>query len=216
MVILVSGATATLRRYAGHPYFGQLITPRTGNKMQSIVDSRLAWGADNDAYQGWTTFREASFVRMIAKLAMLADKSRLKFVTAPDVVGDRAATNEKWRTWYPRLRQCGLPAAYVLQDGTGWIPWDQLDVLFVGGLDEFKMSSEVDEHVATAKRFGKWVHVGRVNTKCRLRHFHEIGVDSVDGTFFSRWPDIAFSKALRWLRNLDQQPVLPLLCEGEL
>ncbi len=52
MILLVSGATTTVARYAGHPALGRLVQPRSWNRIDAIARSGMAWGADNDALAG--------------------------------------------------------------------------------------------------------------------------------------------------------------------
>lgn len=203
MIILVSGATETQRRYKHYPWFGSLVTPRQWNSLSHVAEIGKSWGVDNDAFNGWSEDRERAFITLLDKVCVLSDRSKLRFVAAPDVVGDASQTLDRWSRWAPLIRGRGLPAAYVLQDGAQDLP--NCDALFVGGSTEFKLSREVDQFIADAQALGKWTHVGRVNTKCRLRHFYDIGVHSVDGTTFSRWPDKSFKAALNWLTRLDVQ-----------
>lgn len=44
-----------------------------------------------------------------------------------------------------------------------------------------------------------------VQSTTRIRHFHEIGVDSIDGNCFSKWPDEYFPAFLRWHGRLKSQ-----------
>jgi hypothetical protein len=213
MRIFVSGATKTFERHWGHPCFGKLFVPAEWGRPNKVESARIPWAFDNGAFGGWTEVRQSAFIRMIARQAT-QPHAYCKFVASPDVVGDSATTYEMWKEWMPMIRKCGLPVAYVLQDGPDYTPWDQLDALFIGGTTEFKLSHTVDKACARARNFQKWVHVGRVNTRCRLRHFHDIGVDSVDGTFWSKWSDIAFAKALKWMRQLKEQPPLPFDLEA--
>ena len=53
-----------------------------------------------------------------------------------------------------------------------------------------------------AKRRGKWVHVGRVNTKRRVEIARAMKADSIDGTACSRWPDTKIPAGLRWVSSL--------------
>jgi hypothetical protein len=50
-----------------------------------------------------------------------------------------------------------------------------------------------------AKRRGKWVHVGRVNSRERVRWCVANGADSVDGSGFSYHPDTNIPKGLDWI-----------------
>lgn len=98
MMLLVSGAHATIRRYR-HPQLGWLLTPRGGARIGTILDAGVAWAADNDAY---IRFDEAAYRRMLERIAA-ADTSRLLFVTAPDVVANAASTLALFAQWQPVL-----------------------------------------------------------------------------------------------------------------
>jgi EAL domain-containing protein (putative c-di-GMP-specific phosphodiesterase class I) len=88
------------------------------------------------------------------------------------------------------------------------LPWTQFDVLFVGGTTEWKLGLEARGLVAEAKRRGKHVHMGRVNSEKRLRYAAAIGCDSADGTCLTRGPDVNLPKVLAWLRAVNEQPPL--------
>lgn len=59
-----------------------------------------------------------------------------------------------------------------------------------------------------AKRRGKHVHMGRVNSLRRLRFARDIGCDSVDGTFLGFGPDVNIVRLQRWLDDIERQPSL--------
>jgi hypothetical protein len=52
------------------------------------------------------------------------------------------------------------------------------------------------------------VHMGRVNTRRRLRLAWELGIDTVDGTGFSQWGDIRIPMGVRWIKQLQAQGLL--------
>jgi hypothetical protein len=81
-------------------------------------------------------------------------------------------------------------------------------VLFIGGSTTWKLSPNVEALVSTAKRHGKWVHMGRVNSGVRLRHAANIGCDSADGTFVAFGPDKNIPRVKSWLDALERQPSL--------
>jgi hypothetical protein len=146
-----------------------------------------------------------------AFLAMLALQRAMPgclFVAAPDVVGHAGATLRLFETWAPLIRTYGFPVALVAQDGlqTRDVPWDRLDALFIGGTTAWKLSASVDTLLAYASALGKWRHVGRVNTRRRMRHFWG-RCDSIDGSGFSRFPK-RIALALAWFTDLQQQPTL--------
>ena len=191
MIILVSGATRTVRRLrADHAStLGELIVPASGN----WPSPGRTWACDNGAFSG---FDEAKFVRMMERLRGIVG---CRFVTAPDVVADSAATLVLFDAWESRIRERGYPVALVAQDGLvpGDVPWERIDALFIGGSTEWKLSVHARALVENAKRRGKWVHVGRVNTRKRMTRMMSWGVDSIDGTQWSRWADTHLARGLR-------------------
>jgi len=218
VIFMVSGGTATHERYRETGYFGRLLTPRTGNSTKVIAEKKIVWAADNDAFKG---FAPVAFVRFLGRIAGVP---RCKFVAAPDVVCDADATLRKFKAWGPVIRELGLPVALVAQDGLRayrWpldglvspdstrVGWNEFDALFIGGSTEWKESDAAKMLCLLAKREGKWLHMGRVNTLRRLRKAHAWGCDSVDGTSFSRWPDKFFHSAVRWARRLDAEAAAP-------
>lgn len=108
------------------------------------------------------------------------------------------------------------------------VPWDTFEVLFLGGsleclpcgvvwpsdlkparkqvclhcprvLTEWKLGLGAWELVQLAKDRGKWVHMGRVNSKLRYDYARSIGCDSVDGTYLTFGPKKNLPKLLSWL-----------------
>ena len=131
------------------------------------------------------------------------------FAVAPDVVGDAAATLARSRPWLPRIRAAGYPAAYVAQDGSDTTPppWGEFDVLFLGGTTEWKLGPVAAALTAHARTLGIPVHMGRVNSRKRLRHAHHIGATSVDGTLLTFGPDKHLPPLLQWLDELTHPPL---------
>ena len=171
---------------------GHLVCPRSRNCLWAPV-----WAADNAAF---SRFDPKAYRRMLERVHRTPG---CLFVTVPDVVGDAFATRELWSDWYLFVHAFGLPTAFVLQDGVleVGVPWLECDAVFIGGSTAFKLSADARACVTEAKRLGKWVHMGRVNTMPRLRYAQHLGVDSVDGTGFSRWPDVTFSRFTRVASN---------------
>jgi hypothetical protein len=194
MILLVSGATTTVARYAGHPALGRLVQPRSWNRVDAIARSGQPWGADNDALAG---VKPDAYLSMLDAIAR-APRDQLKFVAAPDavertphgIVGSWEGTLWLWRCWQPALVARGLPPAIVLQDGAtaDSVPWDELAAVFVGASTRWKLSRTAELLVGMARARGLWTHVGRVNTMPRLARVEAMGVNSFDGSQFSRWP----------------------------
>lgn len=178
-----------------------IVTPKQGN---AIPDGALLC-ADNgcfgkgypgdDAWWAWLQTLPAE---------------RVEFAVAPDVVGDAAATLTRSRPWLGKIRSLNIPAAFVAQDGQEAlpVPWDEFDVLFIGGSTAWKLGLHAAGLTGQAKARGKRVHMGRVNSLQRLRYAKHIGADSADGTFLTFGPDQNLPKVLGWLRDANTQAAL--------
>ena len=189
MLLITKAVPEILRaRAMGYENVGRLVQPRHYSSMARLVAAGIPWAADNDAFQG---FKPGPWLRMLGDLA--ANPAGCLFVVAPDVVADAVATMRLFLRYQPVIRDCGLPVAYVLQDGLEGVgvPWAMLDAVFVGGSTPFKLGDVAHRTIQEAKDRGKWVHMGRVNSQRRMMYAASIGVDSVDGTkyaaFFDRW-----------------------------
>jgi hypothetical protein len=180
---------------------GFIDTPAQGN----VRPDGVAWCADNGAFSD--NFDEDKWWAFLERNAARADSC--VFAVAPDVVGDAAATLERSLPWLPKIRALGYPAAFVAQDGLEdlEVPWDEFDVLFIGGSTAWKLGGHARHLVRDAKAQGKWVHMGRVNSERRWRYADAIGVDSCDGTFLTFGPDVNLPRLMAWTRN-NGQPAL--------
>ncbi|HEY3718317.1 MAG TPA: hypothetical protein VGL39_27660 [Jatrophihabitantaceae bacterium] len=196
-------------------------TPAQGN----VRIPGVPWCADNgcfsDAYPG-----DDAWFAWLARNAPDADTCR--FAVAPDVVADAPGTLARSLPWLPWIRWLGYPAAFVAQNGLtpDGVPWDEFDVLFIGGLPEclpcgyirparefklkrcphcdrrlaeWKLGAAARRLVREAKTRGKWVHMGRVNSRKRYRYAAAIGCDSADGTTLAQFPDATLPDVLSWV-----------------
>lgn len=207
MRLLVSGTTRTMgdqiKRYG--QYLGWLTTPRAGNRLAGpISTSGLPWAIDNGAYSG---LDEAAFRRLLQRSKR---RSGCLFVVVPDVVADARATLEMFERWKDEVRGYGHPLAFVGQDGAEDldIPWGEFGAWFIGGSTEWKLSLASDDLAAEAKRRGKHVHMGRVNSLRRMRIAFDFGCDSVDGSSMSKFGEKYIGRFCRWVAALNAQPVL--------
>ena len=124
-------------------------------------------------------------------------------MNAPDVVGNAELTLKQFEYWQPIIKSYNLPVALVAQDGLDKleVPWTMFEALFIGGTTEFKLGEYVKELVDEAKLRGKFVHMGRVNSKKRIQYAISIGCDSVDGSGYSMFPDTNIPKGLAVLNQ---------------
>lgn len=167
------------------------------------------FAADNGCFVQADKYSDDGFLAWLDQL----DREACLFATAPDVVGDAVGTRKRAYRMLPRIRELGFKAAFVVQDGetVDQIRWDEMDAIFVGGSTEWKLSQAAADIVAEAKRKGKWVHMGRVNSYKRMRLAAAIGCDSVDGTMLAFAPDENKARLDNWLRWLNEQPMLNMI-----
>jgi hypothetical protein len=181
----------------GGGWLAAIITPKQPNK----IPPNALWCADNGCFGrgypgdiGWFTWLHQFTTE---------ERSRCLFAVAPDVVGDARATVERSVPWLPEIRAAGYRPAYVLQDGQDEFcpPWGLFDVAFVGGTTSWKFAAGLADLVHEAKLRGKWVHMGRVNSRARLIYAAMIGCDSVDGTYLKFGPDLNLRRMGGWVEE---------------
>lgn len=197
---------------------GAITTPDQRNAIPDgvpwIADNGLGPGRGGGAGKGARTDPEW-FAWLQARPW---DPALCRFAVAPDVVGNAAATLARSAPWLPKIRELGLPAALVAQNGLEdlIVPWDTFDVLFIGGTTEWKVGLAAAQLAGEARARGKGVHVGRVNSLKRLRHAIRIaGEDvTVDGTFIAFAPSTNLDRMAVWFQAIHEdgrrEPDIPL------
>ena len=223
MLLLVSGATATVRRWKS---VGELIVPGAGNDPDSLKLTPGRWAMDNGAYSG---FEVGPFMRMLQRFM---GRKGCRWVACPDAVGDAFATLERWPFWSKVIRGVGFVPALVLQDGmlVPEVPWPEIGAVFVGqacydftagvaaatgavfggGTDAWKFSPQARDLCAYAKARGLSVHVGRVNSRTRIEEAHRMGADSFDGGQYSMFPDRRIPEGVADAEAVGRQGVMTL------
>jgi hypothetical protein len=182
---------------------GGIATPAQGNRLDGLP----MWVADNGCFgKGYPG--DVEYLEWLESLSPDAD--RCWFAVAPDVVGDAAATLKRSAPFLAPIRALGYRVAFVAQNGleTLTVPWDDFDVLFIGGDTAWKLGAAARALTAEARARGKNVHMGRVNSLRRYRYAEAIGCTSVDGTFLTFGPDVNLPKLLSWVRNVRDQGIL--------
>jgi len=205
-MIYLSGAdNRELCAVADAAKVGIIATPDVGNTCAALSAYRW-WAADNACFNQGDRFDLARYLDWLNRFDAIKD--RCLFATAPDVVGDWAATWQRSAPVLPTLRAMGYPAAVVLQDGCDAVPWPDVDAVFVGGSTRWKTSPAAEVLCRQARERGKWVHMGRVNSLRRLEAAQQMGCQSADGTYLAFGPRTNLPKMLKWLRTIEQQPCL--------
>lgn len=193
MLYLANPTTPIVRDAMAAGQLGQIITPNQGNRIMPGVP----WALDNGCFSNvWTPSRYFDV------LDKHQNTPGCLFAVVPDVVADASGTNRRWGGWHLGLMRRGYPTAYVLQDGATSIPrW--CDAVFIGGSTEWKLGDDARRLVELAKRHGKWVHMGRVNSLKRLTYAASIGCDSADGTFCTFKPAYNLPRMVRWVDQVN-------------
>lgn len=178
-----------------------MLTPNMGN----LLPDGIAWAGDNGRFSASASYSDARYLAWLVKMAYA--RGRCLFATVPDVVGDATATLALWHPMAGRIRALGYPVAFVGQDGQESlpVPWDELDVLFIGGTTAWKLGADAARLAADAHARGKWVHMGRVNSLRRMQYAESIGCDSADGTYLKFNPS---GDVQAWARHVIANPSL--------
>lgn len=202
MYLFIYGNPKRLRR-SESPWLGHLVHPKQRNKLDGIFAYNRPWAADNGAF---SDFCPDSFIRMLGELREFKRRDGL-WIACPDVVGDAAATRKRYTEWAPQIKEYGHRVAYVSQDGVlkTEVPWDDFSCLFLGGTNDFKLGDEGREITRQAKSRGKWVHMGRVNSRKRARYAASIGCNSIDGSSYHMFPEVHIPKAEAYLQEINDE-----------
>lgn len=205
MMFLSAGSGLSMKGW--HSNFGVMTSPSNRMCPLAVKQGRL-WAMDNEAFTlslRGETFKLNRWLDHWHKVAPFS--SKCLFLVIPDAVASSEATIKLWKVWSPVFRLfCGdVPLAFVAQNGQENLPFPaDCQAIFIGGSTEWKLSPMALEVISRAKQEGKWVHIGRVNTIKRFRHFELAGADSCDGTGLARFT----KKYLPMFTNMVAQPSL--------
>jgi len=148
----------------------------------------FAYAIDNGA---WTAFQKKepwnrdAFERLVDSHGEAAD-----FIVVPDIVMGGIHSLRFSESWLLRLSRVGPRLLIAVQDGM--VNQDirpLLDVgtgIFVGGSTDWKLLT-MGRWADLARECGSYCHVGRVNSRIRIRMCARFGVDSFDGSSVSRF-----------------------------
>ena len=184
---------------------GCMTTPAQGNQ---VPDGAL-YACDNGKFgKGWPGAER--WFDWLCRTVERYGPDLCLWAVAPDVPFDAVGTLAESRPWLARIRALGIPAAFAAQDGceNGLLPWDEFDVLFLAGSTEWKVGPIAEQLAREAKARGKDVHMGRVNSRKRLRTADWFGCDSADGTYLAYGPDVNLPRLLAWVDELGHTPSL--------
>lgn len=181
---------------------GHLLTPGNGNSIEALTKTGLPIGVDNGAFG---IFDPMAFRRLLKKVK----GQPILWIACPDKVTEARETTRLFEEWKNEVAEAG-PVAFVGQDGQEDLetPWIEFDCLFVGGSTKWKLSVHAGDLMQEAKKRGKLVHVGRVNSLRRIDFALDAGADSIDGSCFSRWSNVFLERALKFINVCSKQPKL--------
>jgi hypothetical protein len=187
------------------PGLGVLVTPHGGLKPDL---NQTIWAVDTGCFTQPKKYTRDGYIAFLKERRYAL--ATCLFATAPDVVGDAAATWNRARDVLRLIRVLGYPAAFVAQDGIERevVHWDAFDVLFLGGSTKWKLSHHARDLAAEANRRGLLVHMGRVNSFKRLATAKMWGCGSADGTFLAFAPTGNLARIQWWLDDLRAAPPL--------
>jgi hypothetical protein len=200
--------TGQVRDAMSQGLLGCIVTPAQGNR----VPPGCVMAGDNGKFgKGWAG--AAAWWGWLAGTVDTYGPARFAggFAVAPDVPFDAAATLTESAPWLSKIRGLGVPAAFAAQNGSeqpGMVPWDEVDVLFLGGDTAWKLGAHARDLTIQARDRGKRVHMGRVNSLRRLQIARRNGCHSADGTYLAFGPDLNLPKLLGWLRDVNGQGLL--------
>jgi hypothetical protein len=182
---------------------GCMTTPKQGN----IIPDGARYACDNGKFgRGWPGVE--TWRTWLAATVARYGTDRCMWAAAPDVPFDAAGTLQESLPHLAFIRGLGVPAAFCAQNGSeipGMVPWEAIDVLFLAGDTDWKLSAAAAELAGQARALGKSVHMGRVNSETRLRHAMAIGCDSADGTFLAFGPDVNLDRLTGWFRRMPKR-----------
>lgn len=182
-----------------------------GGQLVKIRQSGAWWAVDNAIFGG--QFDPARWERWL-RAVPVATRLTCLFAVTPDVLhrdaegrvyGDPVATRVRFDEYEPLLRSLRYRVAFVSQDGATpeLVPWDDIDCLFVGGSDAWKLCDQSVGLIREAQERGLWTHMGRCQARetvgGRIAAAHALGMDSGDGTVLAHDP----SRLGRVTRGLD-------------
>lgn len=204
---LVSPSTPMLRDLIKAGRFGAITTPATAYR----IDDMPVWAADNACGPSpdFTRFGvnypgDAKWLRWLERQTPHAD--RCLFAVIPDVVCNAGATLDRFERLAPAVAEMGYPVALAAQNGLEYleVPWDDLNVLFLGGDTAWKMGTAAGTLTREAIDRGKRVHAGRVNGGRRFAHFRGLGCATADGKCVNVAPDTNVGRPDLWEARVDQ------------
>lgn len=196
-------------------HFGPTLGLMLSGDKGYVPAAGVPFAIDNGVYSG--RFDRDRWLALLERRR--PQQERCLFVVAPDVLhrdaegrvyGDPIATAARFGVFAPHLRDMGYRVAFVSQDGatSDLVPWGDIDCLFVGGSNAWKLCDQSVALIHEAQARALWTHMGRCQargtTGGRIAGAHALGIDSADGTALARDPS-RIDRVVRGLAALNSQ-----------
>lgn len=150
------------------------------------------YALDNGAFSAWdrtdNSFDESKWSEHAWKCLIVwaaSQSQKPMWAIVPDRPGDARQTIERWSMYAGIVKENGIPLAIAVQDGMTAEMVKRLkptaDVIAVGGSTEWKWHS-----VEMWSREFQRVHLLRCNMPTKLDYLEQLGIESCDGTGWSR------------------------------
>lgn len=175
------------------------VAKQVGGQIKAL-QAGCRWLFENGRFTG--KFRESTWINYLERFQEFSDTCI--GIVVPDIPFDAAGTLAEFERYHHIPKLLGYPVALVTQNGMtiSDIPWAEIDTLFIGGDDLHKRGLEGQILGFEAKRFGKWVHIGRVNSgKAMLTHW--TWADSADGTTLAIHPTQQFESIRNGVQSIN-------------
>lgn len=148
---------------------------------------RHPWVYDNGAYRDHEAGRDfdaAAFVKDLEYIAALPAGVRPAWIALPDIVAGGLPSLSMSASWVSACAPLA-PLALVVQDGMKAEDIERIRPsvawLFVGGSPDWKWRT-ARYWVATARRMGLGMHIGKVGSEKWVRLAADCGADSIDSS----------------------------------
>ena len=156
-----------------------------GQKLQTHgFDYALDNGAWS-AFQNGLPFNVAEFEKAVAKLGAKAE-----FIVVPDIVEGGLESLRLSEGWLPTLDGIGKHRLIAVQDGMKAADVEPIlgpDIgVFIGGSTDFKEAT-MPQWGRVCRQRGAYLHVGRVNSRRRIKLCSTCGVHSFDGSSVTKF-----------------------------
>jgi len=186
----VTGTRRNLRVMLAHGWRLIFTPDSSSSNIRTVLGMGFRYAVDNGAWGSHSrgeAWEGGPFLDTLQAYGADAD-----WVVLPDIVEGGLESLARSTEWAAPVLEVAKEALIPVQDGMA--PWDVAPLLatdnrlgiFVGGSTEWKLAS-MPWWGRIARRYGRTMHVGRVNSIRRIQACLSAGADSFDGTSVTRY-----------------------------